>query len=76
MPASSTTILSPSYCGWYFPARLYKKMSNESHSAKLKPGGLDTYSCPGKHKDTSESRVLVMVERHFSTNPQGQGVAL
>ena len=47
-------------------------MSKESHSAKLEPGGLKTgVKSLGEHKDTSESWVLVMVERHFSTNLQG-----
>ena len=39
IPSSSTNILSPSYCGWYFPAILYKIMSRGSHSAKLESMG-------------------------------------
>ena len=32
---SSTNILSPLCCGWYFPVRLYRMMSRGSHSAGL-----------------------------------------
>jgi len=47
-------------------------MSSESHSAKSRPEDLDGYF--GKCKDTSESRVLVIVERHLSENFHGRGV--
>jgi len=70
---SSTSIFSPSYCGRYLTARLYRIMSKESHSAKLEPGvPKKEAKSLEEHKDTSESWALVMVERHFSTNLQGR----
>jgi len=70
--ARSTNILSPSYCGWYFPARLCKIRSMGSHSPKVGPRDLEKGISVRIRKDTLESWVLVMVERHFSTNLEGR----
>ena len=71
---TSTNILSPSQRGRYFPARLCKMMSKASPSAGFEPGDLEIVIILSKRKDTLESWVLVMVERHFSTNWQGRSV--
>ena len=68
----STNILSPSYRGWYFPARLCKIRSMGSHSPKVGPGDLEKGISVRIRKETLESWVLVMVERHFSTNLEGR----
>jgi len=47
-------------------------MSKRSHSGKSKPGRPKPIGTLGELNDTSESRVLVMVERHFSMNWQGR----
>ena len=70
--ARSTNILSPSYRGWYFPARLCKIRSMGSHSPKAGPGNLEKGISVRIRKVTLESWVLVMVERHFSTNLEGR----
>ena len=69
--ASSTSILSPSCCGWYFPARLYKIISKESHIDKSRPGRRKP-RITLELNVTLESWVLVTVERHFSMKRQGR----
>ena len=70
--ARSTNILSPSYRGWYFPARLCKIRSMGSHSPKVGPRDPEKGISVRIRKVTLESWVLVMVERHFSTNLEGR----
>ena len=62
--ANSTSILSPPCRSRYCPARSYKTVSKEY---KSKPVALWRKSA-GTHNDTLESLVLMIVERHFSTN--------
>ena len=69
---NSTNTLSPSYRDSYFPARLYRIMSRGSQNAELESGGLEIGISVRIRRDTLESWVLVMVERHFSTNFEGR----